>query len=83
MTTSDGPPQPLVRRGVVDALRRQDQIQRHPCLSWRQRKLLRMATPADRLTADLEELWDTPRVDNLVEMADGRMATLPQDPERP
>jgi hypothetical protein len=83
VATSDGPPQPPIRREVIDALQRLRPSQgRQLFVSRRARKLLSTATPAELLTADLEALWDTPKVDNLVEMADGTMATLPPDPER-
>ena len=73
MATTEDPPEPPVRRDVVDALRRQHH-------AWRRRKLLRTATPAELLTAELEALWDAPN--SLVEMADGTMAKLPDDPDR-
>jgi len=78
MTMWDGPPQPPVRQDVVEALRRFHPS--HASLSRRERKLLQTATPAELLTAELEALWDAPN--SLVEMADGTMAKLPDDPDR-
>ena len=85
----DGPPEPPVRREVIELLRRLDPFRSYPDpigallpkLSSRERHLLASATQAELQMAALEALYDAARVEHLVEMEDGTMAPLPDDPD--
>jgi len=91
VSTGNGPErEPPVRREVVDLLRRLDPVRAHPdlwiafhpatALSLRDRELLASATEEELQTA-WHEVLQLAKAGNLVEMGDGRLASLPDDPD--